>query len=209
VSSIDWKKFRVHAVTSASVLEKPDFFERALEVAASGCAAIHLRAHGLAGRQFFETAVRLRELTRQAGAGLIVNDRIDVALAAEADGVHLGARSIPLKEAAVVCRERGLALGYSCHSLEEAAAAASAADYIYFGTIFKSASKPETVPCGVSLLAEACGRTPVPVYGIGGIAAGNVGEVAGAGAAGAAVISAAWEAQDAGRQMRILAAVFG
>ncbi len=193
MNGIDWYKFPVHAVTSPQVIDQPGFYGRAAALAAGGSTAIHLRAHGMAGKALYDAARRLRELTAEAGAPLLVNDRIDLALAAGADGVHLGARSVPLEAAAVLCRERSLPFGYSCHSLPEALAAERAgAGYLYFGTIFASAAKPGVQPCGTGPLAEICAGVGIPVYGIGGIGPENAGQVAAAGASGAAVISAAW-----------------
>ena len=210
MADLDWTIWRIHAVTSPQLLERPDFFSRAAELIASGCVTLNLRAYGLSGRRFFETARRLRELTLKAGAPLVVGDRIDVALAVAADGVHLGVRSIPLAAAVELCRNRGLRFGYSCHGLVEAEAAARAgAGYLYLGTIFASASKPGTAPCGTQLLATVAGRMRVPVFGIGGIGPGNIGEVAIAGASGAAVITAAWDATDSGRDIRLMSEAFG
>jgi len=209
LKKLNWTKYRVHAVTSAELLAKTDFFARAAELAATGCVAINLRAHGLSGSKIYETALRLREMTRRVGAFLVVNDRIDVALAAGADGVHLGARSIPLARAVELCRSRGLGVGYSCHDLGQAEAAARAgADYLYLGTVFHSAGKPGTVPCGTAILAEVCRGVPVPVFGIGGIDPGNIRQIAEAGASGAAVITAAWEALDFVGNVRLMGAAF-
>ena len=146
---VDLLQFRIHALTDRQLLESPDFFDKARVISATGLAAINLRAHGLEGRRIYDLANALREVTAQEGVPLVVNDRLDVALAVAADAVHLGRRSIPLQASAVLCRARKIPFGYSCHSLEEAKEAQKlGAAYVYLGTIFPSASKPGFAPAG-------------------------------------------------------------
>lgn len=206
---IEWSKFPVHAVTSDTLVKAPGFFAKAEAVASSKKAAINLRAHGIGGRKLFEIAVKLREITAEHGAPLIVAGRIDIAIAAGADSVQLGAHTVPLEAAAELCGKHGKIFGYSCHSEQEAVAAQSAgASYIYLGTVFSSVSKPEVTPCGVGLLAKTCESVDIPVVAIGGIDITNVGGVAGVGASGAAAINSVWSAPDPGAAVLKLAAFF-
>lgn len=139
----------------------------------------------------------------QAISRVIVNDRLDVALATGAAGVHLGRESLNAREVAPWCR-RGNALaeflvGVSCHSLEEAREAESAdANYIFFGPIFDTPSKRALgAPQGVARLAEICKNVCIPVIAIGGVDENNALECVHAGAAGIAAIRMFQEARDA------------
>ena len=167
------------------------------EALAGGATQVQLRERGLTDRALFDLAVALREETRRKQALLIINHRLDVALAAEADGVHLGWRSLPVAETRRLGKDR-LTVGVSVHSLEEARSAErDGADYVTFGPIYATPSKAGLLePVGTHALAEACAAVGIPVLAIGGITAGNVAETARAGAAGAAVISAIMGAND-------------
>jgi thiamine-phosphate pyrophosphorylase len=126
----------------------------------------------------------------------IVNDRLDVALAAGADGVHLGQDDLPLAAARRVA-PAGFVIGVSTHNLAQArAAVAGGADYLGFGPCFATATKENPDPVvGLDALAEVC-RLPAPVVAIGGITLDTVGAVARAGAAAAAIIGAVNAADD-------------
>ena len=134
----------------------------------------------------------------QRRSRVIVNDRLDVAVAAEAGGVHLGGESLPVREAAGWrAKERGtraelanFLIGASCHSVQSAqAAAAAGADYIIFGPVFDTPSKAKFgAPQGVERLREVCAAVQIPVLAIGGIDASNAAECFGAGASGVAAI---------------------
>jgi thiamine-phosphate pyrophosphorylase len=139
-----------------------------------------------------------------AVARVIVNDRLDIALAAGAGGVHLGRESAPAREVAAWCR-RGNApvefsIGVSCHSLEEARAAESAgASYVFFGPVFETPSKKAFGKAqGIAKLAEVCGALQIPVIAIGGVDVQNGVECVRAGAAGVAAIRMFQEVSVAG-----------
>ncbi len=205
----EWSKFTVHAVTSDTLVTSPDFFEKAEAVACSKKTVINLRAHSLGGGRLLEAAQKLREITAAAGVPLVVAGRIDIAIAAGADAVQLGAHTVPLEAAAALCAKRGMKFGYSCHSVGEAVAAQKAgASYVYLGTVFSSASKPGVTPCGADLLAKTCESVDIPVVAIGGIDSASAGRVAGAGASGAAAISAIWNASDPKAAVLELASFF-
>lgn len=206
---VDLQKFRIHAVTDTALLESPDFLDKARVLSATGLAAINLRAHGLEGRRIYDFAKALREITAQEGVPLVVNDRLDVALAVAADTVHLGRRSIPLQVAASFCRARKIPFGYSCHSLEEAREAQKlGAAYGYLGTIFPTASKFGVAPAGLILLERVCPKVELPIFAIGGINPANAADVARAGAYGATAISAVWNAKNIGLALERMNACF-
>jgi thiamine-phosphate pyrophosphorylase len=137
----------------------------------------------------FEVALRLRRLTADFGAVLIINDHADIAVAADADGVHLGQDDLPLREARKVVGDK--IVGISTHSLEEALEAShNGADYIGFGPVFPTKTKDAGEPKGLEMLAKISRSVSIPVVAIGGIARENLKPVLNAGAAAAAVASA-------------------
>lgn len=173
----------------------PDVVEAALH---GGIRAVQLRERGLTDRELFALAQALRTSTRRHGAALLVNDRIDVALACAADGVHLPARSFTVAEARQLLGPDRL-IGVSAHSAAEAAAAARAgADFAVIGPIFATPSKRAYgAPLGVTAIeAAAAAAAPMPVLAIGGITAETVAALRRHGAAGIAVIRAILDAAD-------------
>jgi thiamine-phosphate pyrophosphorylase len=180
----------------------------ALGALAPGAAAVQLRAKGLSGRALYEAAAALVGVVRQFAAPLFVNDRIDVALAVGADGVHLPARGLPLKAARRV--SGALVLGASTHSLAEAVMAArSGADYVTFGPVFPTASKAAFgPPVGVAALAEVVQRVTVPVFALGGVDAASAPACLAVGAR-LACIGAVLGRDDAAAGARALAATLG
>jgi thiamine-phosphate pyrophosphorylase len=141
------------------------------------------------------------EDTQETGARILVNDRLDVALAANAAGIHLGEKSLPLETVAEWRRSSGrtdFQIGVSCHSLEAARAAErGGANYIFFGPVFATPSKAAFgAPQGVERLREVCAVVKIPVLAIGGINLENARECINAGAAGVAAIRLFQDAAD-------------
>jgi thiamine-phosphate pyrophosphorylase len=162
--------------------------EAALE---AGVDVIQLREKDLSIRELFDMAVWMRELTREYGAGLLINDRLDVALSVGADGVHLGQSSIPASAVRKISGN-GFMVGISAHGVEEATRAEKdGADFITLGPIYETPSKLKYgKPLGIDTLKEVKSRVSTPVLAIGGIKLERVKEVMEAGADGIAVISA-------------------
>jgi thiamine-phosphate pyrophosphorylase len=162
--------------------------ERALR---GGAPTIQLRDKRGDLRYLYEEALAIRDLCRRHAALFIVNDRLDLALAVEADGVHLGQEDIPPRLARPLLKP-GMLLGVSTHSVEEAREAESAgADYIGFGPIYPTGTKEQTRPVvGVEGIRVVKARVKVPLLAIGGITLERVPTVMAAGADGVAVISA-------------------
>ena len=157
--------------------------------ARAGVTLIHLRERDLDDRQLLTLTCDVLTAVAGTAAKVVVNDRVDVALAAGAGGVHLREDSMPTLRIRPIV-PNGFLIGRSVHSPEDAALAGrSGVDYIVMGTVYPTASKPETSPTvGVAALIEAIRATPVPVLGIGGVTADNVADIAAAGAAGIAAI---------------------
>jgi len=192
--------------------------DRALEAQAGRLLAgapccLQLRAKTAGAREMLRAARRLVPLCRERDVPFCVNDRLDVALAAGADVVHLGQDDLPLADALRLRVELGrpdLIVGFSTHNRQQATAAAAAgADYIGFGPVFATTSKLNPDPVvGLESLAAVCRSVSVPVVAIGGIALASVPAVAAAGAAAAAVISAVARAADPAEAGRQVAAAF-
>src|SRR5256712_4720778 len=157
---------------------------------AGGCHMVQLREKEWPSGRLLPLAERLRGRCRAAGVTFIVNDRVDLAVAVEADGVHLGQDDLPPRVARPLLRP-GMLLGVSTHSAEQARAAQAArADYVAVGSIFPTATKAGFELVGPGLLRELRPEIRVPLIAIGGITAANVREAIRAGADGVAVISA-------------------
>ena len=160
-----------------------------------GVRAVQLREKDLEGRELYVLAERLRALTRRYQARLLVNDRLDVALAVEADGVHLGQNSFAVKDARRLLGAEKL-IGVSTHSQHEIAAAQEA-DFLVFGPVYYTPSKAAYgEPQGLDRLRAAVAHSAVPVFAIGGIKTERVAEVLETGAHGIAMISAISAATD-------------
>jgi thiamine-phosphate pyrophosphorylase len=171
-----------------------DVVEQAL---AGGVDAVQLREKDLPARQLLALAEHLRDLCGQFGARLLINDRLDVALAVGADGVHLPAQSFTPAQARQLLGPGSL-VGVSTHTLSEAhAAAAAGADFIVFGPIYDTPSKRAYgPPLGVDALHEACATSRIPVLAIGGIMTTRAAAVRARGAHGIAVVGAVLEAAE-------------
>lgn len=167
---------------------------RALE---GGVKAVQLREKDLSTAALYRLAEELRRLTEEFGARLIINDRLDIALATGADGVHIGANSLPV---AAVRRliGKGKIIGYSAHGLDEALRAqAEGADFVTFSPLYPTPSKAAYgEPCGVKKLADAAAALNIPVIALGGISPANITEALSADIQGVAVISAVLAASD-------------
>ena len=173
--------------------------EEVLEAAiAGGCRMVQLREKEWPSGRLFPLAERLRDRCRRADVTFIVNDRVDLALALDADGIHLGQDDLPPRLARPLLRRR-MILGLSTHSLAQARTAqADGADYVAVGSVFPTMTKADFELVGPELVRTVRPHIRVPLIGIGGITPDNVGDVIGAGADGVAVISAVCGTPDPG-----------
>ncbi len=161
------------------------------QFASGGATFAQVREKLLSPRDFYEEAAEAVRIARDAGVRIILNDRVDFALALSADGVHLGQDDLPPEQARMILGEKAI-IGYSTHSVEEAVDALKLPiDYIAIGPIFPTATKPDHAPIvgieGLRRIRAAAGR--FPIVAIGGIDRLNVTEVFRAGADSAAIIS--------------------
>ncbi len=176
--------------------------EEALE---AGVRMVQLREKDLGSEELLSLARELRELTDRYEALLLINGRIDIALAIEADGVHLAHKAFT-PGVALSLLEQGAIIGVSCHSLAEALVAEDGgASFITFGPVYHTPSKARYgEPVGTGPLKEASKALTIPIYAIGGIDAERIKEVTAAGAYGAAVISAIIKGPDVLKQTKAL-----
>jgi len=171
----------------------PDRFESVVAcVAEAGLAGAHIvqiRQRTLDGGPLLTLVRRCLKALGGTRTRLVVNDRLDVALAAGADGVHLRGDSMPAPRVRRIV-PRGFLIGRSVHTVAEAAGAASAGgvDYLIFGTTFSTASKPGKPGAGIDALAAVVAATPLPVLAVGGVTLNRLADVASSGAAGFAAI---------------------
>ena len=188
----------------------PDGYESMVRSACQGGADIvQFRDKLVTGKERYTLAGRLRKICRAAGVLFIVNDALEVALAVEADGVHLGQDDLPIAEAKKLMHPMGVKnflVGCSTHSLAQAEEAErQGADYIGIGPVFATPTKPTYNPVGLELVRTVTSRVKTPHVAIGGIDASNVGQVLAAGARRVAVVRAVCGQDDvteAARQMK-------
>ena len=181
----------LYLITDRKLFSAPGVMYMALEtVLEVGVKAIQLREKDLAVRELFDMAVWMRELTGKYNALLFINDRIDVALSVQANGVHLGQNSLPVSAARKIAG-RKLLIGVSTHSVEEALEAEKdGADFVTLGPVYETPAKLNYgPPIGIDTLRKVKSRVSLPVYAIGGIKPERVEEVKKAGADGLALIS--------------------
>ncbi len=172
---------------------------------AGGASVVQLREKDCTSREFYELALRVKKITEPAGVPLIINDRIDICMAADADGVHLGQKDLPCKEARRILGEDKI-IGVSAALPEEAAQAqADGADYLGVGAVFPTSTKTNTRPVTPEIIREIRAAVTIPFVVIGGVNPENVRTLYGLGINGAAVVSAIISKPDitaAAREMR-------
>lgn len=197
--------FRLMLVTDRRLCREPlpQTVKRVLD---AGADAVQLRERGMETDKLMRLAETLRRITAEKSASLIINHRLDIALAVEADGAHLTWRSLSVEQARELAGGK-LRIGVSCHNREQLQAAAKAgADYAILGPVFPTPSKQGLIaPLGLKTFAELAADTPLPIIAIGGIKPHNAAQIRAAGAAGIAVISAILSTDDPAAATRALA----
>lgn len=183
--------FNLYLITDRGQTNRRDLLAVVEDALSGGVRALQLREKALSGREYFELAQAMRALTDRYGARLLINDRIDIALAVEADGVHLSEAGLPLEVARELLGSSKL-IGVSCHSREKALdAERRGADFITFGPVWFTLSKADYgEPLGVALLAEVARTLSIPVFALGGVTRERVPELQASGVHQVALISA-------------------
>jgi thiamine-phosphate pyrophosphorylase len=200
-------RFQCYAITDqSSALGRGDL-QVARALLAGGSSCLQYRAKKLSALEQWRVASALRELTREAGALFIVNDRVDLALDCGADGVHLGQDDLPLAVARALAARAGrpdLIVGRSTHSLAQAIQAErEGADYIGYGPLFATQTKENNVaPVGPESLVPVLAAVSLPVVAIGGIKLGHLESLAALGARHCAIVTALTSAPDVAQAAR-------
>lgn len=172
---------------------------------AAGANVVQVREKSMTDRELIEHGRRVRRWTRENGGLLIMNDRADLAVLTDADGVHVGQQELTVREARRIVGPERL-VGFSTHSLQQARQAVlDGADYIGVGPVFPSTTKQFETYAGLELVARVAAEITLPWFAIGGINAGNIGEVIQAGATRVAVGSAICDAEKPAEATRKLA----
>jgi thiamine-phosphate pyrophosphorylase len=190
--------FKLYLITDRKIFTTECLLYIAVEDALKGgIKAVQLREKDLPTRKLLELARWMRELTKEYGANLIINDRVDIALAVGADGVHLGRDSIPAGAVRVMSDSK-LLIGVSTHGIDEAIEAEKGgADFITLGPIYETPSKLKYGnPIGIDMIRQVKSNISIPVLAIGGIKLNKVHEVMETGADGIAMISAILTAEN-------------
>lgn len=181
---------KLYLITDEECLQGKDLFRTVEEALQAGVTLVQYREKSGQGGAMLQKAVALRTLCHQYGVPLLVNDRLDIALLAGADGVHLGQSDLPVAEARKLAGPDFL-IGATAHNVAGAIKAQrDGADYLGCGAVFTTVTKKDTVPLGLEGLRLICETVKIPVVGIAGVTAENYPAVLQAGAEGAAVISA-------------------
>ncbi len=179
------EKMAVYFITDSRFGRHEELAEKALK---GGVRTIQLREKRMPAKEIYEIARKLRRLTNDYDALLIINDRLDIAMAVDADGVHVGQSDLP---AEAIRRYFNGIVGVSAHTVEEALKAEIHADYLGVGPVFKTTTKEDAKePIGLEGLRQIVQSVKIPVVGIGGISRENAPQVLGCGVAGLAVVSA-------------------
>ena len=200
--------FKLYLVTDRHQTDGRPLMEVVTDALKGGVKAIQLREKDLGTKELLKLAYRLREVTLKYDARLFINDRIEIAIAVDADGVHLGQKSMP--PFAVRRLQSRLIVGVSTHSAEEALRAErSGADFITLGPVYPTSSKlVYGDPVGVVTLKEVAAKVNLPVFAIGGVKLENLEELMNSGASGVALISGVLTAKNvratAGKLVRTL-----
>lgn len=190
------KKPGLYLVTDRGALKGKDLLRVLSDSVRAGLDMVQFRDKEASDADFLETAAKIKDLLKEKQVLFIINDRIDMALALDADGVHLGQEDVPVEVARRILGRKKI-IGCSAHSLEEAMAAAEKnVDYIAIGAVFPTPIKPDYRIAGLETLKQALKQIKIPLMAIGGISESNIGEVTATGVKRIAVVRAIIEAQD-------------
>lgn len=188
--------FKLYVIIDRNSLKGRDPAYLAQEAIEGGADIIQLRDKNASASEILAVGRAIRELTRRNKVPFIINDKVDIAVAVEADGVHLGQDDLPIEVARSIIG-RGKLIGLSTHSLPQALEAQKkGADYIGVGPIFSTPTKPDYKAVGIDLIKEVKDKISIPFVAIGGIDGSNIDEVIAAGARRVAVVRAVCGAED-------------
>lgn len=193
MSKIDYSTY---LVTDTDMCPREKLIDVVGEAIRGGVTLIQLREKEISTREFYNEAVLLKELCKKNGVPLIINDRLDIALAVDADGIHVGQSDMPIEVIRrILGRDKiiGLSAG-NVHDAEEAVK--GGADYLGVGAVFRTATKKDANDVGIEMLEKVRVAVKIPIVGIGGINSNNIEKLYGTGIDGVAVVSCIMASDD-------------
>jgi thiamine-phosphate pyrophosphorylase len=195
---------KLYLIADGGITDRKRLLEIVDEAISAGIRLVQYREKLRSRRETFECARLLRTLTRERGATFIVNDYLDIAMAVDADGLHIGLGDLPLSIARKILG-RDKIIGVTAHNLTEAREADKGkADYIGLGPIFETKTKETLPPVGIGIIKAVKKEVSIPIFAISGINRTNLDIVLKAGAYGAAISSAIIKAEDIGKSVKEL-----
>lgn len=195
----------LYFITDSTGLDENEFLKRTEEALQGGVTLLQLREKNKTTREYMALAQKVHELTRKYGVPLIIDDRLDVAMAVDAEGVHLGQSDLPVRVARELFGAKKI-IGATAKTVEQAEEAyQQGADYLGVGAIYPTTTKVKTVLTSTKMLEKICRAVPVPVNAIGGLKKDNIDVLKGIPIAGICVVSAimkADEPKEAARELK-------
>ena len=202
--SLDKKYMQLYAVTDRAWTGNKTLYEQIKEALENGVTCVQLREKNLDEASFIEEAKKISVLCRQYNTPFIVNDSVNVAIASNADGIHIGQEDMGLKDVREIVGEN-MIIGISAHTVEEAKfAQENGADYIGIGAVFETSTKNDVDVIPYEKVKSICDAVDIPKVAIGGINAENILKLKGSGIDGVAVVSAIFGAKDIGKATKEL-----
>ena len=200
----DKKYMHLYAVTDRAWTGNKTLYEQIKEALENGVTCVQLREKNLDEASFIEEAKKICVLCRQYNTPFIVNDNVNVAIASNADGIHIGQDDMGLKDVRKIVGEN-MIIGISAHTVEEAKfAQENGADYIGIGAVFETSTKNDVDVIPYEKVKSICDAVDIPKVAIGGINAENILKLKGSGIDGVAVVSAIFGAKDIGKATKEL-----
>ncbi len=186
----------LYFITDSTHYEEAEFLCRVKAALDGGVTLVQLREKERTAREYLQLAEKVHALTKAAGVPLIIDDRLDVAMAMDAEGVHLGQSDLPIHMARKLWGKDKI-IGATAKTVPQAAEAyEQGADYLGVGAIYPTTTKVKTILTSTETLAEICKAVPIPVNAIGGLNEGNIHVLQGIPIAGICVVSAIMKAED-------------
>ena len=187
---------RLYFITDSTIYSEDEFLRRVSAALRGGVTLVQLREKERTSREYLALAEKVHALASAAGVPLIIDDRLDIAMAADAEGVHLGQSDLPVSAARRIWGEDRI-IGATAKTVEQAKEAYSqGADYLGVGAIFPTTTKVKTILTSTETLRDICAAVPIPVNAIGGLNSGNIDVLAGIPIAGICAVSAIMKADD-------------
>lgn len=203
---MDWnaEKLLLYAVTDRTWEKAQTLFEQIESALKGGVTCVQLREKEMEEKELVEEALKIGELCKSYQVPFLINDRVDIALKCNADGVHLGQKDMSISEARKILGQEKI-IGATAKTIEQAKKAeAEGADYLGVGAVFGSTTKKDAIPITKERLKEIADSVSIPIVAIGGINRGNIAKLYGTGIHGVAVVSGIFATENIEEECRML-----